>query len=283
MSKLTLPFLETMITQACNLSCVGCTNYSDLNFSGYVPWNNGKKDLESWLEILDIPDFGIMGGEPLINPEVKLWLSGVRALMPDTQIRFTTNGTLLHKHLDIIDLAHSLGNIVFKITVHQHTKIIEDTIKYIFKKFKWEPVNEYGIDRYRTSNNLRFQINRPEKFILTYKNSYTNMKPYNNNPVESFDICVQKTCPLLYQGSIYKCSTQGLLKDLLYKLDIKDAIWDKFLVPGISIRSDKSAINEFIDNFNKPHNICAMCPTKKDTNASILHYKNVTNKKGSKL
>ena len=68
--KLVLPFLETMLTQACNLSCTGCTNYSDLRYSGYVKWADGKRDLEQWLDRIDIPDFGLMGGEPLMNPEV---------------------------------------------------------------------------------------------------------------------------------------------------------------------------------------------------------------------
>ena len=62
MSNPTLPFLETMLTQVCNLSCVGCTNYSDLKFSGYVPWDEGKEDLTNWLKKLTIPDFGLMGG-----------------------------------------------------------------------------------------------------------------------------------------------------------------------------------------------------------------------------
>ena len=43
--KPTLPFLETMITQVCNLSCEGCTNYSDLEHKGYVKWKDGKRDL----------------------------------------------------------------------------------------------------------------------------------------------------------------------------------------------------------------------------------------------
>ena len=43
--KLTLPFLETMATQACNLSCEGCTNYSDLNHNGYITWADMKAQL----------------------------------------------------------------------------------------------------------------------------------------------------------------------------------------------------------------------------------------------
>ena len=104
-----LPFLETMITQACNLSCLGCTNYSDLPHSGYVSWSQGRKSLERWLTRVRIDDFGIMGGEPLLNPEWKQWLMGVRELLPQAQIRFTTNGVLLHRWPNILDFLQGIG------------------------------------------------------------------------------------------------------------------------------------------------------------------------------
>ena len=92
MSKPVLPFVETMIAYACNLSCVGCTNYSDYNMKGTVKWHQGKQWIEQWLERIDIEDIGFMGGEPLINPQVLTWLNGVRELLPNTRIRFPTNG-----------------------------------------------------------------------------------------------------------------------------------------------------------------------------------------------
>ena len=185
--KPVLPFLETMITQVCNLSCVGCTNYSDLYHKGYITWDQGKQQLEKWLDIIDIPDFGIMGGEPLINPQVKKWLVGVRELMPASQIRFTTNGLLIPKHTDIINLMHDLGNIVFKITVHTpENKQLLNIIDNIFSNYKWVTVNEFGITRWKTSNNLRLQINYPTKFLKTFKGNYSNMMPFNSDPTESF-------------------------------------------------------------------------------------------------
>ena len=167
LEKLTLPFLETMITQSCNLYCLGCTNYSDLPHKGYVSWNNGKHQIERWLEKINIDDFGIMGGEPLINPEWKDWVIGARQLMPKSQIRFTTNGLLLNKYPDIVDFLESIGNIVFKISVHNDDVDLENNINKILNERKWENVTEFGISRYKTKNNLRFQLNRPKSFIKT--------------------------------------------------------------------------------------------------------------------
>ena len=269
--KPVLPFLETMATQVCNISCLGCTNYSDITQSGYVTWADLKSQLTPWLDIIDIPDFGIMGGEPLINPQIKDILLGVRKLMPTSQIRFTTNGLLLHKHRDIIDLMEEIGNCVFKITVHLKDETLEDIIKEIHTKFKWDPVYEFGINRFKTKNNFKFQVNRPSTFIKTYRNSYNDMMPYNSVPTESFDSCIQQTCPLLHQGIIYKCSTQGLLKETLSKFgnpNIED--WAPYLNGGISTNSKLETITEFISNFGKPHQQCAMCPSPQDAKIAFI-------------
>lgn len=279
MNKLILPFVETMITQTCNLGCAGCTNYSDLKHSGYVTWEQGKQQLLPWRNRVEILDFGIIGGEPLINPQAKQWISGIREMFPLAQIRFTTNGLLLSKNLDIIDLAAEIGNIVFKIGVHVTDAELENNIDYILQKFKWEPVVEYGIRRYKTSNDFRFQISRPDIFWKTFKNDYASMEPHDSNPANAFEICCQKTCPLLYQGKIYKCSTSGLLKDVLNRFGNPNYNkWKPFLVEGIAPDCSSNELEMFIENFGKPHSICKQCPESTNSESKILHKLNVVRK-----
>jgi len=268
--KLTLPFLETMLTQVCNLSCEGCTNYSDLTHSGYVTWSQGREWLEKWLERFDILDFGIMGGEPLINPEFREWLCGVRKLMPNSQIRFTTNGLLLGKHWDIIDLMHDLGNVSFKITVHVNDPQLNNLIQRVYDQYEWKPVTEYGIDRHITTNNFRFHVRRPTHFVKTFRNTYHDMAPWHSVPSEAFAQCIQQTCPLLYQGRIYKCSTSALLKDVLNRFNRPNyEQWEPYLENGITPDSTQEELQAFIDNFQQPHAQCGQCPSS--PKAQILH------------
>jgi organic radical activating enzyme len=277
MNRLTLPFLETMITQVCNLSCQGCTNYSDLKHHGYVSWAQGKSWLEPWTELLNILDFGIMGGEPLVNPDVEKWIVGVRELLPDAQIRFTTNGLLLHKWPDLLKVLQDIGNCVFKISVHLEDETLEDTIKQIFAQYSWQEVNEYGINRWKTDRGLRFQINRPTQFLKTFQDSYVNMKPHHSNPQDAFDLCVQKTCPLLYNDRIYKCSTSALLLDTLDRFNRPNwEQWKSYIESGIAVDSSYKDIQSFIDNFGSPHRRCAQCP---DTTARpLIHFETVSRK-----
>lgn len=278
MSKFQLPFVEMQVTQVCNLSCLGCSNYADLKHTGYVRWDQGRREISQWLDIMDIGDFGIMGGEPLINPELKQWITGLRELLPTSTLRFSTNGELLDKHLDVLETAHEAGNFVFKITAHQHSERVEAVIEKIFNMYKWEPVFEYGIYRFRTGNNLRFQVNRPQTFLKYYKNDYANMMPYTSNPADAFDICMQQRCPLMFEGRMYKCSTLGGLNQTLERFGITDPAWDPYRNYSISPTSSFNEINAFLNNYGKPHSVCAMCPTSKDAESVILHYNNVTTK-----
>jgi uncharacterized Fe-S cluster-containing radical SAM superfamily protein len=279
MTKPTLPFLETMITQACNLSCEGCTNYSDLKHQGYVTWAQGREWLSSWLERIHIPDFGIMGGEPLINPECEAWLRGVRELMPDAQIRFTTNGLLLPRHWNLIKLMSELGNVSFKITVHTLDAEIEDAIQKIFDSYDWQPINEHGIDRWITSNNFRFHVKRPEQFVKTYRNSYADMAPWNCHPAAAFDNCVQQTCPLLYDGKIYKCSTAGLLKPILERHGWPNKMqWMTFVPEGLDATCSDQDLTEFVNNFGRPHSICGQCPDQSMHDSVLEHQVTVRHK-----
>jgi len=280
MSKPTLPFVETMITQVCNLSCLGCTNYSDLQHEGYVTWNEGKRQIEAWLDRIDILDFGILGGEPTINPEVNEWILGLREILPNAQIRFTTNGILLGKKFNIVQNLMDIGNCVFKIVFHKPNSELEEVVSRIFKSYEWQPVTEYGIQRWRTGNNVRLHIKRPDVFWKTFKGDYQNMLPHDSNPADAFEICCQQTCPLLYNGRIYKCSTSGLLKDTLERFGYPNqAEWSPYLTNGIGADCTDAELTEFLDNFGKPNQLCGMCPTTSDTQSKIIHLENVLTRK----
>jgi len=259
---LTLPFVETMITQVCNLSCRGCTNYSDLRHSGYVSWDQGRQWLEQWQARLDFSDIGIMGGEPLINPEWKDWLFGVRRMFPHSQIRFTTNGLLLSRHPDLMSILEQIGNIVFKITVHVNSVDLEHWIQDWLDRYPWQPVQEFGINRLHLSDHgIRFQINRPQHFVSPFRNDYQHMRPWQSDPEAAFARCVQQTCPLLYQGRIYKCSTSALLRDTLERFGNPNPHeWMPYIAHGISPQSDQQELENFVSRFGRPESICGQCP-----------------------
>jgi hypothetical protein len=279
-NKLVLPFVETMVTQACNLSCYGCTNYSDLKHQGYVTWNQGREQITPWLSRLEISDFGLIGGEPLINPEIRRWVTGIRELLPHAHLRFTTNGLLLEKHFDVVKLLSEIGNCVLKVSVHTPSMEVEQVISRILKEFNWRPIFKYGIHHYQTTNDFRFQVRRPDIFLKTYLGNYNNMRPHNSDPEKAFEMCCQQTCPLLNQGKLYKCSTTGLLKSTLERFNWPNRNeWEPYLVEGLTPQCGDDELSEFLKNFGNPAEICGQCPTKLDIGSTLNHVKFVRNKK----
>lgn len=280
MNKPVLPFVEIMPNQNCNLSCRGCSNYSDLVHRGYLTWAQGQAQILPWLERVDIPDIGIVGGEPLMNPDLEAWILGIRKLMPTSQIRFNTNGLLLHKYPDIIRLFEQVGNAVFKITVHVNDAVLEENIKNIYSQYDWEPVTEFGVDRYRTKNNLRFHVKRPDVFYQAHRNDYANMMPHNSDPAEAFKLCYQQTCPLLFNGRIYKCSSNGLLAQTLERFDWPNLEqWKPYMHAGLAPDCSDEELAHFIDLFGRPDYMCGMCPSSNNSESQIIHFDHVKRKK----
>lgn len=270
--KTKLEFLEIMVIRGCNLSCQGCTTFSDIRHTGYVPWKVGHQWLFPWTKRLDILAIGLMGGEPLMNPEIFTWLKGLRELLPCSQIRFVTNGFLIEKHLEILNLLDELGNCVFKISYHTQNQKLDSIISRVFSVRSWEPVNEFGIDRWKTSTGLRLQIARPTKFLKTFRGNYHDMVPHNNDPVSAFDICVQKKCPLLYHGKIWKCGTLALTPELLDRMQRPNYDqWLPFLTPGLDPGCSREELENFLNNFGKPHQLCRQCPSESDRDSLLDH------------
>lgn len=266
-----------MVMRNCNLSCAGCTTFSDyVHPSKYPSVEEIIHGLKLWSQRLNYDHIGTMGGEPLLNPNIEALLLKLRYEFPNVTIRFVTNGLLLEKHKPLIDKMYELGNVILKISKHVKDERIKNIVKYIMNRFDWEPVTEFHIHRWLTSNNFRFQINAPEKFYRTFKGTYFNMVPHNNNPIDAFDLCVQKTCPLLYEEKLFKCGTLALTPDILDKTGQSDKPeWKPYLDQGLGIDVSDDKLEKWINNFGKPHAVCRQCPTINDAESIIDHKSNV--------
>lgn len=93
--------LEYHITDHCNLNCAGCSHFSPLA----EPWFVDPEDFEKeWQEVansgLEIRRIRILGGEPLLHPELGFMLHCVRCLFPNSDINVVTNGILLGQRKD---------------------------------------------------------------------------------------------------------------------------------------------------------------------------------------
>lgn len=86
--------LEFYITNVCNLTCNGCNRYNNYKFSGFWSWADAEPVLRAWAEKIDVRHPVILGGEPLLHPDIVQWITGLQKLWPDhSGVQVQSNGT----------------------------------------------------------------------------------------------------------------------------------------------------------------------------------------------
>lgn len=98
-----LDYVILNILDHCNLKCKGCDHFACIADPYFVSYETIHADLNRLSEIFHgdyIMQIGVMGGEPLLHPDLLKILKDVRDHFPYTIIRLTTNGLLLLKQKD---------------------------------------------------------------------------------------------------------------------------------------------------------------------------------------
>lgn len=87
-------FIDIHITDHCNLNCKGCGHFSSVS----QPYDMSLEEMEIACKKLKpilhkfFNSIHLMGGEPLLHPEVEGIMSLVRNYFPETEIQLITNG-----------------------------------------------------------------------------------------------------------------------------------------------------------------------------------------------
>lgn len=92
--------LEYHLVHSCNLRCAGCSHYSSLlDNLIYVPLEDIVDDLTLLKNKIgnNLGTLKLLGGEPLLHPQICECLTEIRNLFPETDLIIVTNGILLKK------------------------------------------------------------------------------------------------------------------------------------------------------------------------------------------
>ncbi len=88
---------EVNIADHCNLNCQCCNHFSPLAEETLLDIGVYQRDLRRIRELTagDVGKIWLIGGEPLLHPQVTDFMYVARELFPNTHITLNTNGTLL--------------------------------------------------------------------------------------------------------------------------------------------------------------------------------------------
>lgn len=92
----TLYHLDVHVTDHCNLNCRGCEHYSSISEPVFADLANTVRDLERLAELFEsIEQIYLLGGEPLLHPQVEEFVRETRRIFPATRLYVMTNGVLV--------------------------------------------------------------------------------------------------------------------------------------------------------------------------------------------
>jgi organic radical activating enzyme len=226
-----LPYIEMNLTDHCNLNCEWCSHYSPMAPKKFADFGQFQRDFTRLSELCTfIGEIRLLGGEPLLNPNINKFLKFARESFPDpiyTRIRVVTNGLLLSKMPQSFWDTMKSSSIALDVTVYPGM-----------------PFEIPDIERLIRSHGIKSKISQTHTF---------NEIPIKiSNKDENFKICREHFfCPILRNGRIYLCPQAAM-----YHLCSKDLQAEQ-LASSIDIYT--STHREIVEFMNKPAPFCSYC------------------------
>ena len=288
--------LETMVTYGCTLACKGCTNFSDYkgHSRGNIKWKDFRKDFKRLYERTIVDSILLMGGEPLLNKDFPNWIKGIRTEFPKVRIVILTNGHLLLGNTWLIDYMKEYGNIWLKISNHvPGADWYDQAVALVKKSFNWKELKKsQNIYKQVFASKVEFlhdpkyncflEIPEYDKYQVMATGDYGNLKPWKQDPVDSFKRCMAADSVAFNDGKLYKCTMNWNLQYALADHGQQDdSDWKGYLYKGVDIHTcTEQELDAFISNIGKPHKICGMCPAASQPDSEVMmdHFGTTTSK-----
>lgn len=229
---------QVHLTDKCNLNCKGCGHFcciaSDANFIDADEYVNDMKQIKE--KFWGVERLYLLGGEPLLHPQVSLLMEKTRAVFPDADIRLSTNGLLLPRQNELFFSTVKKCNIHIEISLYDPTKkLLEDGLaKLLMDKGVW--------------NTTIFQ--GPRDFFFKQK----LLRP-NEDLNRAFSNCISNHCHFLRNGHLSVCPGVYLTEILEKKFGLKQ----QFLPDGIDLYDDSIDGWEINKRLSRPSVACAYC------------------------
>lgn len=191
--------LEIHLANHCNLNCKSCNHYSPVSEPSFLDFNSFKSNIDHLIGLNF--NFRLLGGEPLLNPQIEQFIIYLRKNFNNSKIEIITNGLLLQENK-----LKYLSPTFFNTCKTNNVSIL--ITKY--------PIN---IDYTEILNKLLLE-NIKSKVFGNHLNSdgFFLFKLYNKrkDPNRNFKKCNEMSCLQLKEDKIYSCP-QAAYSDILNK------------------------------------------------------------------
>ena len=233
--------LETMeihVAEHCNLNCKNCSMFCGLvetcDFPCYQEFEEGIKQLKNFFP--HIKKFRIIGGEPLLNPELDKYIRLIRNVYPYTDIRLISNGILVTKMSDQLIQTIIDNDVTFIVT------------QYISLKHSIDEIN-----RFLSKTGIRYIVTEA---VLEFQKIYNALG--DSDIDENFYRCHWKgSCATMYGTKIATCYVPFVIHYLSDKFNLAIEETGK-----IDLMEEGLTAQEIIKRMHTPFDMCRYCAPK---------------------
>jgi len=272
-NRIVIDKLEFYITNVCNLTCGDCNRYNNYKFSGWQKWDQYKDTVEKWAKKIAVKHSVVLGGEPLLNPDVVKWTNGIRKLWPEySGVQILTNGTRLNHVSGLYDAL--VDDNWIGVTVHD--KQDQELIFQEIRKFLKHPIKEITKEddnslwsdyKFVDSNKNYIHVWLSDKFVSSnlIQSPDGTFKFYNSNPEVAHENCTFRRFKNYHMidGKIYKCGPAALMPKFVEQNKFELSQDDRDLLNSYKPLSVDATDEEMQDFFNNIDNVipqCKFCP-----------------------
>jgi len=251
-----LDSLDVCVAEHCNLGCYSCNHFSQLAEPEFADFTATERDLKRLAELSsgNIPLIYLVGGEPLLNPELHEFMRIARENFPRSRIQIITNGLLLLAQKDI-----------FWESVKKYSIVMTPT-KYP-GVVKWEKIkaraHEAGYE-FDYLNFSGYSEKKSRKFCLDLSG--------RQEPKKSFYRCCLATCTVAVQnGRVATCSFVFNMRHFNRYFNQHVTVTEADSIDIYNARG----MQEIVDFVNSPIPLCRYC---KSIGNEILNWRRTEKK-----
>ena len=216
------------------MNCRGCTHFCNIAPEKFVKVKDFERDLREVAKKITIGELKILGGEPLLHPELPQFLYKAREIFPNTKILLTSNLILLDTMKDDFWSAMKDNNISFQFT--KYPPMNDKFVHYL------DLIAEHGI----TLDNIHV-VN--EFWLMR------NPKG-DSDPLYEYNHCCDAYCRQLREGRLYICP------DACY-MDYYNAYFNRNIPVDKGIDIYNHTGEEIYKYLTTPKETCKFCTSKK--------------------
>lgn len=233
-----LETIEIHAAEHCNLNCKNCSMFCGLvetcDFPCYQEFEEGIKQLKNFFP--HIKKFRIIGGEPLLNPELDKYIRLIRNVYPYTDIRLISNGILVTKMSDQLIQTIIDNDVTFIVT------------QYISLKHSIDEIN-----RFLSKTGIRYIVTEA---VLEFQKIYNALG--DSDIDENFYRCHWKgSCATMYGTKIATCYVPFVIHYFSDKFNLAIEETGK-----IDLMEEGLTAQEIIKRMHTPFDMCRYCAPK---------------------